>query len=1067
VLDRGIPNQHAEAGSAFSYTLPGDAFKDENGDQLSYSISALPSGWSFNPASKTITATPLTAGTINVNVNASDGNGASGTANFQITVHHPGTYAAFKMDYQMGCGYRQVRFTNLSKGASSYNWTFGNGNTSTLANPSAIYNTPGRYRVTLLINQGLATESTHSEYIYIYPRPKPAIGAVGVTGCEPVDLTISSTGTPVLVAAKTINGQNVEAITGGTDSYHYWYFFEKHPATFNTSPPNVNVSQLADGKYNVLLEVTDQYGCQASATAFELFEVDDRPEAAFTYTKSNSCEPSLTVFNDASTVKNSTVSNYQWTINNNSVSEDKAEISFDFSPLGTGSYPVSLVTTSAKGCVSEVYHDTLSFNTINSVDFLTDPLYYTGDTIHLKALSVEPALSYQWHVDNNNSIESKQQAFDYTFLTPGIHPVKLIAAYPDACELELVKNLNIDQVTASFSYTTDYKCSVDSFEVSFTNTSTTHLGNQIVSQNWYLIDGDSTLLSTEAQFTHTLANEGDYVVLLETTDINNRKGNITDTLTLNTPGVKLYVTDGTLSCFDGSPTKFRADFESDFERAVSYSWDFGDGQTGTGATPDHIYAAPGAYDISVSVTTNKGCTYTASRSEAVELGFKPVIDKVVPVNASSCYNDGVELEITYTGAIDQLWLIDTNNRREYTNPGTSPYQFNYAFEDTGKFEIQIITSMNGCFSDTTIVKDVLVDGPRAEFSPSQNTFCAAPYDVTFYNNSSYEKSNTSFTWDFGDGTTRTTDDATQSHSYTATGSYDITLTATNTLTGCTNSYTETIDIFSFDDSGAVITADVLTGCVPLTVNFTEQLTSRFSSNYNSQLFEWDFNNDGIVDDTTSNSDIEYTFTQPGSYDVRIVAVGADGCNYEYLATDFIRVKGPIVDFNHAPALTCTDTEITFSNQSTKPFFDTAIPANDVFTWNFGDGNSSTLENPKHLYAVDSVYTVSLTIEDQNGCIATKTDSQLVNIIPFEPALALADTVTCSNNSIVFSNQSTGNIVSFKWDFDGNGTVDSTTYDLSSIEYSYPVSGSYKALLTAEVADGCAKSHLKETMLPVD
>src|SRR5690242_12463315 len=82
--------------------------------------------------------------------------------------------ANFTADQFSGCDNINVHFTDLSTGATSWSWDFGNGNNSSSQNPSALYNAPGTYIVTLTINGGT---SSHTDSIHVYQSPTASFTA--------------------------------------------------------------------------------------------------------------------------------------------------------------------------------------------------------------------------------------------------------------------------------------------------------------------------------------------------------------------------------------------------------------------------------------------------------------------------------------------------------------------------------------------------------------------------------------------------------------------------------------------------------------------------------------------------------------------------------------------------------------------------------------------------------------------------------------------------------------------------------------------------------------------------
>lgn len=1057
VLDMGVSNQHAEVGSAFTYSLPTNAFKDENSDPITYNISGLPAGFSFNSSTLEISGTPLSTGSPIITVNASDGVLTSSTS-FKITIHASGaTYAAFTMNTQSGCNYRQINFTNLSQGANTYIWTLGNGNSSTLASPSAIYSKPGLYTVTLTINQGDPDEDSYTETIRIYPKPVAGIADVTNPGCEPQNVLLTSNGTAGYEPGRTVNGQVIGAITGGADAYHYWYFFEQHSAVYNTTPPSVNVPDLQGGIYKVLLEVTDEYGCQGTKITNNLFEVYDQPNASFSFAKSDNCAPSLTTFFNNSTVDYATIQSSNWVVNGIPLSDHNNTVSYDFTSYG--SFPVSLEAVSSYGCTSSLFRDTIHFDSNNSIDFVLPNYTCLGDTILLNASATGSVNSYAWDIENDNSTESTAANFEIAFNTPGQHPVRLSATFNDGCELQVVKTINLDQLTADFSYNAQYDCNNNNYPVNFTNASVSDLGRSISTYRWYLIEGvTETLIGSAANLNYTFANAGTATIKLVVVSIDGCTAEVTKDISLQQPTVSIILSGDTKGCLPAGPTNFQANFSSLYETATAYNWNFGDSGTGTGANTTHTYLNPGSYSVSVSVSTSNGCTYTSTQNNAVQFANQPIISNVtLTQDPDQCYSQGVSLNTTYSAGTDLVYYLTPTGRDSIINPGTSPYNYYYSFPDTGSYTINVLSSQFGCLSDTFTVSGIIANEPKASFIPQQTTFCDnPPYNASFVNTSSYSDPLTEFFWDFGDGNSSTL--ASPSHLYNTTGDFMVTLTVTNPATGCSDSYSEQINIYSFDNSPGIITADVLSGCAPLVVNFSQTIATRLSANYAATGFEWDFNNDGIIDTVTSASNIEHTFTNPGEYSIRLVVTSATGCDYEFTESAMIKASGPVANFSWLPTQACLNTDVNFSNTSSKLAFDPANPANDNYWWDFGDGANSSLQNPAHAYGQDSVFSVSLTVTDENNCSSTLLKNNIIDIIPFEPEFLTSDSIFCSNEMVSFQNLSTGSISEYRWDFNGDMIFDLVSNNTNTVSNTYSSSGTYNVTLEVIASNGCTKQY---------
>jgi len=132
-------------------------------------------------------------------------------------------------------------------------------------------------------------------------------------------------------------------------------------------------------------------------------------------------------------------------------------------------------------------------------------------------------------------------------------------------------------------------------------------------------------------------------------------------------------------------------------------------------------------------------------------------------------------------------------------------------------------------------------------------------------------------------------------------------------------------------------------------------------------------------------------------------------------------------------------------------------------WNFGDGTTSTVQNPSHTYQAPGVYTVSLTVIDELGNTDTETKEQYI-IIGTSPTLRAEFTsngqTTVPNTLIGFVDQSTGDIQSWLWDFgDGTTSTERNPY------HAYAASGSYTVSLTVSGPDG-SSTHTEENFICV-
>lgn len=180
--------------------------------------------------------------------------------------------------------------------------------------------------------------------------------------------------------------------------------------------------------------------------------------------------------------------------------------------------------------------------------------------------------------------------------------------------------------------------------------------------------------------------------------------------------------------------------------------------------------------------------------------------------------------------------------------------------------------------------------------------------------------------------------------------------------------------FTIPPTTALIEANPLSGCAPLTVDFTNT-----SINAASVFWEFGTGDNSIEDDPT------YTYDTPGNYIVTLVAEVPDICGINDTATITIEVYGyPVADFSYTPDPGSVFALTTFTDLSTDAV---------TWLWDFGDGTTSSLENPTHFYETAGNFEVCLTVENEFGCEAKICDS--INI--FETSLLDVPNAFSPNN----------------------------------------------------------------------
>ena len=226
---------------------------------------------------------------------------------------------------------------------------------------------------------------------------------------------------------------------------------------------------------------------------------------------------------------------------------------------------------------------------------------------------------------------------------------------------------------------------------------------------------------------------------------------------------------------------------------------------------------------------------------------------------------------------------------------------------------------------------------------------------------------------------------------------------------------------------AAFAASPTSGTVPLTVAFSDASTGGPTS------WSWDFG-DGS---TSTQASPSHTYTTPGTYDVSLTVSGLGGSDTEtklgYVVVD--PIAAPEAGFSGAPLTGVAPLAVTFA--------DASVGDVAAWSWDFGDGSTSTQASPIHTYAAAGSYDVSLTVSGPGG---SDTETKLDYVVVAEPAPEAGFTVSRrfarKAREIAFRDVSTGAVDTWLWDF-GDGTT-STDQDAT---HAYRRSGLYTVSLT--------------------
>jgi PKD repeat protein len=324
-------------------------------------------------------------------------------------------------------------------------------------------------------------------------------------------------------------------------------------------------------------------------------------------------------------------------------------------------------------------------------------------------------------------------------------------------------------------------------------------------------------------------------------------------------------------------------------------------------------------------------------------------------------------------------------------------------------------------SDKPSLEVTYIELPVADFygTPTSGT---ASLTVQFFDQSI--NSPISWSWNFGDGNTSSQQNP--SHTYINPGNYTVSLTVSNSY----GSDNETKSNYIHVDGPSPV-ADFYgtptSGTAPLTVQFFDQSINSPTS------WSWNFG-DG---NTSSQQNPSHTYINPGNYTVSLTSSNSYGSDNE-TKSNYIHVDGPspVADFYGTPISGTAPLIVQFYDQSTN--------SPTSWSWNFGDGNTSSQQNPSYTYINSGNYTVSLTASNSYGS-DNETKSNYIHVDGPSPVADFygAPTSGTAPLTVQFYDQSINSPTSWSWHF-GDGNIASQ----QNPSYTYINSGNYTVSLTA-------------------
>ena len=992
--------------------------------------------WNFtgNPGDTSTIRNPsflyTTNGIYKPTLTVTDTNGCSTTVSETLNSAQP--TATIRMDTTLTpsntiCATVDAKFTAISQDTlSQFNWSFGDGTTSTNPNPTHTFSTPGTYIINLsfVTNHGCTGNAFPPDTVRVYPKPHAAFFALDSLPCRVNQLEEFINQSDPAAQFFWIWGDGNSGVDNDSVIYRQYQKTGNYTFTLIASSPGCKSDTAVQTKYlktgpSPYIGVTNN--C-----------IGDRNSVILTDTAAGA-DSYIWVYGDGSPNDTNTVYIQQRTHVYAKPGNYVASIITQYGPCTyTNSTPVYILSPQ---------HPLLTTTATTVCASGQLPVQISGLDTNFQAVAKGSADYYNivtWQYKDSTTISPQgNTGFPTTYngtinsLKPGSDSIRVIiqSKYFSCYDTSNYIGINVSGPVAGFGVK-DHVCYYS--PVIFTDSSKGTNGVPIVKWQWNFGDGNSVTDTISDTVMHTYAFPGNYVPSLTVTDSNGC-----------TAKAKLpfgnVVINGAKADFYWNPTDIAPGSPVTFYNSsigapgVTYKWYFSNDGSTSSAPDSVIHAFPNFGNDTVRLVANGSaagiCTDTSVQLVIVKNIFANFTYTTQYINRANCPPMVAYFKSNTFNADSLHWDFGDGATAE-NNPNPS-----HTYNLPGVYLVTL-TAYGANGISTSSQDSVTVKGPFAILRSSILQACIPALD-TLHATASYADS---YTWDFGDGTVITTKDTLATHTYIIPGVFTPALILTDS-TGCQAT-------FPFDNKLIMDTLHVTLGppvlsCDTGIVVFNPKVLSMVADSLQEPLtYYWKFGtgNDSLITNTANQS---FDYATRGKFLVRLQVQAPSGCSVAVNDSVFI-VPTFVLQY---PA----DTTICIGNSVPMQ-----VNGADHYEWQPNSSLSNIKDNTAiAMPDVSTVYTVIGT--EKYHCFA---DTAKITVIvkPLPIVTTLPRITIPAGNSLNLEANGSPDIVSWNWS--------PPTY-LSCADCSSPVCKpdspiTYKVTVTT--ANGCSASAPVTVML---
>ena len=687
------------------------------------------------------------------------------------------------------------------------------------------------------------------------------------------------------------------------------------------------------------------------------------------------------------------IASYQWDFGDGQ-SAAGARIAHTYSSPGT--YRAHLLVADDSGTIRNTAEDelTVRINAAPVADAGFDMIAAPGDSLTFDGRrSVDPdgsIASYHW--DFHDGATAEGDVVTHAFAKPGQYTVELTVAddsgHPSATDFSQIK------VTVNQAPTADAGPDLSvapGQKFTLSGERSRDADGAIANWRWDVHGSDAVLEGARPET--SFERPGIYTITLTVTDdssAGNRTAQDDVTIEVNqrpvaAAGRDLF-SDSLRVVLDGSAS---ADADND---GLSYRWDFGDGGSGEGAVVEHTYATGGIYPILLTVDDGRGLA-NSRNSNATTVRINRPPEAQAGDNKQACIGDVVVFDGSSStdpdnGLLRYVWDFGDGAGAEIVNPTK-------IFAAPGTYRVQLKVTdesglKNASSSDEALVS--VLPAPVARAGEDMKICANTPVRFDGRKSTDVDGVVNRFSWDFGDGQAGGGDQP--EHSYLEPGTYRVSLQIEGDNLGLCSPVSSDELVVTVSSAPKPAISALKAAATGQQVAF-DATGSSIEGNVGLS-YDWDFG-DGT---TGSGAIAEHAYAQPGTYRVQLKATAppeAGGC----ASASAVHV----ITVNAAPT---ADPGGDRTVEVGQPLLFSGAGSSDPdggiaeYRWDFGDGETASGVEARHIWRTAGRYEVALTVSDGTGLSNGENEKRIAVEVADAPKVEIsAAAVACVGEAVGF------------------------------------------------------------------